>query len=337
MKNVRVCRLRLVFFVLTGLMMTGCIKSGIQPFGTEHLGPPSLPVEKFVLIRHMDRWPVEEGAKYDSGAVPILRQMLQDKSKSEYWGNMLVTLGLIGGSEAGDAILDFLSRTEIPDHIHETIARMSAVKSLGSWVWVSRNLRDSKFDKVTASEVISGLIVFIKNSGHGSGSHGTTEVKIPVSNEPKRKRLMQRAAVWGLGRSGDSEAKVALKSLMKTDPDPSLRSLAKEALAVHADIEKAGYLCHYEPEETVECQQRRAAPSGIWERFKAWWNGLFSTIEFKRQDDPKQGLSSNDSLKGPIPQTRGIQQVPKPQDDPKKELSPDDKSKSPMPQTRGIH
>lgn len=276
--------LLLILFSLSSFSAGGCAGTTIE----SDQSAPRLPVEDFVRQRFVDEWPVLEALKYDSNAVPTLNRMLLGPKATEempYWGNILITLGLIGNDAALEAIRQYVITPEqFPTHLYATIARMSALRSLG--VWVNQSSTRSDGGKTNGSVVISDLVSFINRSGTMKPISLPTDPKviIPLPEQQKRKRLMKRSAIWGLALTGNSEAKDALEELNDTVTDPSLKFLINDARRVHSDIQKVGLVCHYQ-KDSQECQKAQTIQVGFFESIKNWFEGLF---ESEKHQEPHE-------------------------------------------------
>ena len=69
-------------------------------------------VKDFVRKIYITGIPYDEANEYTSADAPILLNMLQGKNESPYWGNIVVTLSIIGDERSVDPIIRFIEQQE---------------------------------------------------------------------------------------------------------------------------------------------------------------------------------------------------------------------------------
>jgi hypothetical protein len=101
--------------------------------------PPQLSITEFVHRTYIDSTPYEEAIRYDRTVVPTLLAMLEDPKEEPYWGNIVMTIGMIADPAATGPLERFLTSGEGKLLPPVYIAKTNVLLALGYLVNRSRN------------------------------------------------------------------------------------------------------------------------------------------------------------------------------------------------------
>jgi len=249
--------------VMVGLIAAGGCTTNWFSLGASTKLPR--PVQEFVSLRFVDRWPVVEAYRYGSdaparsAAVKTLEGILEDSRQKSAWAHSVATLGFVGGDKAGIVIFNFITRLQklTSFSLYEQRAMHSGVVALGTWAWTSKYRPDLGFGGPRVQSAITALEIYVKGCGNFYSHliHSTIPIFCPAVSDSVLHREFAQAALWGLALSGDQTAGMTLQEFARAmDGDPAVKSFIPEAQAAHARVTRVGLLCYYEP-YSVECQQ----------------------------------------------------------------------------------
>jgi len=225
-------------------------------------------IERFLSQAFVGSMPINEMNKFSRDDVATLSDLLETKCGKDQKGyplcsNIVATLGVVGGREAGEAIRTFLKKDEVSDFRSKTDGLMA----LGYWNF------DAEVKKIDPGEVITDLISCISTSSYSSvlpTGLGPTVDTCPVHTPGNKKltseeRDVVRSAIIGLGLSGSTEDDRVLRvlhTLLGNAPaNTSFRALIMETLKAHGTIALDGLVCYYK-RRSRECHERvQAVPS----------------------------------------------------------------------------
>ena len=164
-----------------------------------------LDVESFVRKIYISGIPYDEANSYTSANVPTLLEMLQDESESPYWGNIVVTLSIIGDDKALDPIIQFIEKQEEEELLDADYrAKSGALLSLGYLINKTGNMRaiDYLVESIDPS-VWEKRNVFWRTRVH--------------NNVEARDADLSSLAILGLALSGRPEAAEAINLDLGTE------------------------------------------------------------------------------------------------------------------------
>jgi HEAT repeat protein len=200
---------------------------------------PPMDVREFVRQIYVEGVPYEEASRFDSSAVPVLLQMLEDPAEEEYWANIAVTLGIIGDESAVEPLIAFIEKPVEGISRTQYTAKTSALMSLGYLVNKSGNERALNY-------LIGSLDPEVwEKRGRMAASpfHATPE---------ERNRDLSKYAVLGLALSGRPEAAAALRSLQEPAQTRSMREfqnqygdVVSEAISTNEKVAQMGLAEYY--------------------------------------------------------------------------------------------
>ena len=186
-------------------------------------------VTDFVRATYIEGIPYDLANAYTSDVVPVLLDMLQDEEQTPYWGNIAVTLCIIGDERTVEPLIEFIEGNvegEITDALYE--AKSSAILALGYLVNKSGNGRSLQY-----------LIVSAVPDTWGQRG---IEWQAPYqASRDERNVDLSTAAILGLALSGRDDAKSALRDLPLRDDQAGLIDAALETLDAVAEGGLSGY------------------------------------------------------------------------------------------------
>lgn len=303
---------RIMMMILVGPMLFGCVGKnfpneypyyGIQNrffYDISRLweSDREAGIERFMSQAFVGEMPFNEMKKF-SGDVKTLSDFLETKCGKNDKGyllcsNIVATLGVIGGDEAGEAIRRFLKQPEVSDFRSKTDGLMA----LGYWA------NDAEEKGNDATKTITGLISCISGSSYSSVLPGVSPgsepcpITIPANKkETSEERDVVRSAIISLGLSGSLKDKRVLDTLQalldKAPANTSFRALIIETLKAHGTIAVDGLVCYYK-RRSRECQERVqvvpiTAPAPIQQPSKE--------MEGPRKDDRAPNKKTEDARK----------------------------------------
>lgn len=217
----------------------------LSPAGSLMAQSTAEQVQAFVRQVYIEGVPFEQASRLDPAvALPVLQQVLADRSQQEYWANAAVIAGMIGADRSADILIEFVTRPEPSRNLPraQVVAKTSAVMALGYVVNKSRNRKALDF-------LSAGVDPAAWNNRNvkWTGAHLRTATE--------RNQQLATMAVLGLGVSGTPEAARVLRMLTAPPASPRIRALksrlpgvetvADEALKANAQIASEGIDRYY--------------------------------------------------------------------------------------------
>jgi hypothetical protein len=200
-------------------------------------------IEEFVRQIYFHGVPFEDASQYGPDVIPILEQMLQDPAEMEYWGTIVVTIGMIGEPEGTEPLIDFITRTGGEELTREEYAaRTAAVMSLGYIV------------NQSGDEQALDFLIEAARPGWWEGE--AAPAPFHAAAEEAENDLATHA-ILGLALAATEEAIEALEALQEpADDEPRLREFQAAASGVIAEalseaqrIREVGLEEYYEDHE----------------------------------------------------------------------------------------
>lgn len=156
---------------VVGLIATGGCAT--DWFGSRANTQLPMPVQKFVDLRFVDRWPVVKAYRYGSEAstrsasVQTLKNILDDPNQKRAWANSVATLGMVGGDKAGKVIDKFITTLQKSTllSLYEQRAMHSGLVALGSWTWTSKHRPGLVVEDGHIQNALNALKIVVKNCG----------------------------------------------------------------------------------------------------------------------------------------------------------------------------
>lgn len=221
---------------LTCDICEGTPPTGSAPTDADARPEQKLPIRDFVRRLYPHGTPIAQAMQYGAEDVPILVQMLSDRGESEHWPIVAEVLGIIGGDQGAQHLIEFVERDRsgaIRGSEFNGIA--SALAGLGYAVERSGNKRALSY-LMQASE---------PNFWEGKRRMRWTSRFAPDAAE--RSHQLARYSAMGLGLSGDPDAWRTLRTRweslnrrQRTEREQSRMLLIEQAMEEHEKVARMG-------------------------------------------------------------------------------------------------
>lgn len=194
-------------------------------------------VQSFVRQTFHHGVPYEEAIRFDAASsMPELLGMLSDPNEQQYWGNIVITLGMIGDESAIEPLIRFLEKDsgERLSRSHY-LAKTAVPMALGY-----------ALHKGEKGRALSYLIESAKPGAWAKRKLGW--ISPDHNNARGRDEQLSKMAILGLAVSGNASGKNALVELSTSSQDSFLnrvRPVITEALQEHDKISSQGLVRYY--------------------------------------------------------------------------------------------
>ena len=187
----------------------------------------------FVRATYIGGIPYDDANAYTPNVVPMLLRMLADENESLHWGNVIVTLCIIGDESVVEPIIAFIERN-VEGNVTESQyrAKSSAIMALGYLINKSGNERSLTY----LTESVSPAL----------WNQRGIEWRAPFhADDQERNIALSNDAILGLALSGRPEARTVLRNLQSRESligmQEGLISAAVETLDAIAERGLSGY------------------------------------------------------------------------------------------------
>jgi len=185
--------------------------------------PPDMTLAEFVRETYIHGTPVRLAEKFSGRtSTKLLTEMLFDSSESDHWGNIVFTLGVIGGEDAVPHIIDWLE-VQSSDKMDWTAVRQSSAGMMGLGYLANRT---------GDSQVLSYL-------AQKAGSRGRSS---DFERAEMDEAIADSAAI-GLAMIGSAKAFDLLEELEFENDSQGLKNESlpfEELFGLHAEIQRIG-------------------------------------------------------------------------------------------------
>ena len=190
-------------------------------------------VVSFVKKIYVHGVPYDKASVYGKQDVPALQEALEDDKNGPFLANIVVVLGMMGGTPAKNTLLQFIGESIDRQHnFHSYRATLAAVLSLGYIVNKSGD---------------ADIIEFLAEKARGL--YPQSDETLEESDAANVFRLdpvvVGRSAVLGLAVSGRTQTEEVLRSLLADERFQSSQDLLTSALDTHRVIRKIGLSSYY--------------------------------------------------------------------------------------------
>ena len=168
-------------------------------------------IRDFVRTTYIEGVPYDFANAYTPDVVPTLLAMLQDNNEEPYWGNIAVTLSVIGDERAVEPLLDFIegdTEGEVTESMYR--AKSSAIMALG--YLVNKNGDGRSLDYL------------VESVEPEAWDQREIQWRAPFQADTEERNVdLSTVAILGLALSGRDEARLALlntrssEALMSTE------------------------------------------------------------------------------------------------------------------------
>ncbi|MDX1412437.1 MAG: hypothetical protein R3351_09790 [Nitrospirales bacterium] len=199
------------------MFMVGLIAAGgctTDWFGSRANTQQPMPVQNFVDLRFVDRWPVVKAYRYGSDAstrsasVQTLKNILEDPNRKTAWANSVATLGMVGGDQAWKVIDKFITTFQQSTSLslYEQRAMHSGVVALGSWTWTSKHRPGLVVEDAHIQRALKALKLVVRNCGKFNSIAILKQGFLDLKTHQKQMKDLNRAANAKPGRDNENDA-----------------------------------------------------------------------------------------------------------------------------------
>ncbi len=165
-------------------------------------GAPAADIRDFVRQIFVEGVPYEEAVKFDASNVPTLVEMLRNPEEKSYWANIVVVLGMIGGEQGINPLINFIEDDSITMTRDTYAAKTSAIMSLGYVL-----------NQTGSQRVLDYLVNGLRPTNWTErNAEGIAPFQASIA---ERNVDFGKHAILGLALSGRPEAAAALQSLQR--------------------------------------------------------------------------------------------------------------------------
>ena len=211
--------------------------STLAPVGTLGMGD----VLYFVRQIYVHGIPFERAREFSSRrdeVVPLLLKALREKYYEQYVTNIATVLGIVGGSEARDGLMEYIEGSRNKQlSAGDYRGSLAAIVSLGYIV----NQEEDKGAVQFLSELALG-------AGKSEESDGPATQSAEESGLTLDSDVIARSAVLGLALGGTAESKDVLESLLEPGQSESYQKFVESAVATNRMIARHGLVEYYKLE-----------------------------------------------------------------------------------------
>lgn len=193
---------------------------------------------EFVRGTYVEGIPYESARALSPSVVPVLLSMLEDEEEAVYWGNIAVTLAIVGDETAVEPLIEFIEQ-DVGGGVSDSLyrAKTSALMALGYLA----NEGGSEW----------ALVYLMESVYPESWSLRGIEWQAPLhASAEERDVELSRVAILGLALSGREEARTALAIHLAESGGLSAAQdgLVENAVATLDRIAAVGLSAYYQEE-----------------------------------------------------------------------------------------
>jgi hypothetical protein len=172
------------------------------------------------------------GSTEDLGAdaVPLLLTMLEDPQEEEWWYNVVLSLGIVGGTEVTEPLIQFFERWKTGEMTEESFYAITTVPAALGFVAAKGDPRALEYVRSCSR------VGFYGEKGIAWTTEGRDADAVHL--------LLAQIAVKGLGYSATPEALEHLKAMQERPESPAVASAlqmdVQEAIDIHGLIRTRG-------------------------------------------------------------------------------------------------
>lgn len=201
---------------------------------------PRTDIRDFVRQLFLHGIPYEEATRYGSDVVPALLDMLGDPREEQAWPNIVIVLGMLGDERAVAPLMALVEQNpgrELSTFQYD--AKINAILALGYLVNRRENQR---------------ALSYLRDGSDPAfwEARGIAWTSPEHESPAERNRGLSRAAIIGLGLSGNPSAEKALDGLLTPASTPTgrafrenMRGVIREALRANRRIAGEGLANYY--------------------------------------------------------------------------------------------
>lgn len=191
-------------------------------------------VASFVRTTYIHGTPVDQAERFRGEEnVEILVNMLADERESDHWGNIVFTLGVIGGEQEVPHVIDFLEM-QSRGRMNWTTVRQATAGLMGLGYLANRTASSEAINYLAMAAQLGAF------DGVQQVSDQTGQASIELNEMAD---VLSSSAAIGLAMVGSEEALLRLEEIYKTNA-PSDRPTAmvplEELIDLNLDIQDSG-------------------------------------------------------------------------------------------------